>query len=87
MLAKQKATLGESYNNRKIDRLTYSMCSLTNPGCPGANEGMCELRCWYSGGGGGEHVCIREQRAQQREREEQGHRVRRGEIEKRKSER
>ena len=36
--------MGEGYNNGKIDRLTYRMCSLTNPGCPGANEGMCELR-------------------------------------------
>ena len=43
MLAKQKATLGEGCNYGKIDRYTYSMCSLTYPRCPGANEGMCEL--------------------------------------------
>lgn len=35
LLAKQKATLGEGYNNGKIDRRTYGMHSPTNPGCPG----------------------------------------------------
>lgn len=76
LLAKQKATLGEGYNNRKIDRRTYSMCSLTNPGHPGAKKSMCEGWFWYSGGGdGGEHVHHR--RMEQRKAEAHGHGARR----------
>lgn len=40
MVCQLKATEGEGYNNGKIDRHTYSVCSLTNPCSPGANEGV-----------------------------------------------
>lgn len=60
LLAKQKATLGEGFNNRKIDKCTYSMRSLTNPGHPGAKHSKYECWFWNSGGGDEEeHVRCR----------------------------